>query len=78
MNDLISREKVIEICHDLQGVSSNRDERSGISKVWKGVKNIPTAFDIDDMIKRIKENSNENNRIDVDRAIKIIKDCFNE
>lgn len=43
MNDLISRQAVIDAMAELQGRASTKAELKGISKAWKRIKQLPSA-----------------------------------
>ena len=59
MNDLISREAVIDLCSEIQGIASTRGEMEGIGKLWKGVKGLPIAFDLEKVLQDLEKHAEE-------------------
>lgn len=77
MNDLISRKQIIKIidefgyinCHDQKDYKLN----SRIDKIRQKIIEMPIAYDMDGVCKKINENKENDNLIDADHAIKIVK-----
>ena len=85
MKEFISRESVIELCSELQGKTSSREEMKGISKVWKEVKKLPANYDLNNVLDKLKEYASEcfNNQdlsggIKVHECIKIVEEGIKE
>lgn len=80
MNDLISRQAVIDLCSELQGTASSREEMQAISKLWKKVKAMPTAYDLEKVLENLEAYAEEGlngknliNRPNVYKCIKIVE-----
>lgn len=77
MRDLISRKQVIKIidelgyvnCYDQKDYKAN----SRVDKVRQKIVEMPIAYDVDKVCKKINENKDIDNLIDTDHAIKIVK-----
>lgn len=76
-NDLINRKEVIKIldecgyvnCHDGKDFEAN----NRVDKCRQRVLDLPSAYDVDKVCRKINESKDMDNLIDADHAIKIVK-----
>ena len=71
--DLISRSAVIKIIKDEIKLKLSYAEHNAQIDIMFKVKELPTAYDVDGVCRKINENKEMDNLIDSDHAIKIVK-----
>ena len=82
MSDLISRKKVIDILEKEKSLRCSYDADIAIFSIEKGIRELPTAYDVDKVVEELKTDSSvklygsqnsDNYMIPVNRVIKIVK-----
>lgn len=72
-NDLISRSAVIKVIEDEIKLKSSYTEHNAQIDIMFKVKELPVAYDVDKVCRKINENKDMDNLIDAYHAIKIVK-----
>lgn len=74
-NDLISRNSVIAIIENKRLMVGKHDLSAEykLAGIQEKIENLPAAYDVDKVCRKINENKDMDNLIDADHAIKIVK-----